>query len=191
VVREQQEERRLYLPRYGIVELRARANLDPNTRCASWLIGFEDVPERSAEVCLMEVFGRYIDGNGTRVGLGVHPFGDPTLRDDFAVVELPIDAAQPHTYSVEWLPGRLRFSIDDALVRSVAQAPAYPLQLMLNIYELPDETGAIPASGLEAFRRYLRSIGSAAGGGDGSAYSGSSTSSSGFGSLASAWAMAC
>jgi hypothetical protein len=151
VVREAQEPRALYLPRYGLVELRARANPDPAVLCALWLIGYEDAPERSAELCLMEVFGRDIGPASARVGIGVHPFGDPGIRDDFAQVEVAIDATQPHTYSVEWLPGRARFFVDDALVRAVDQAPDYPLQLMLNVYELPGEDGRLPPSPPEAY----------------------------------------
>lgn len=141
VVREAQAARALYAPLHGIVELRARALADRTTLCALWLIGLEDVPERSAEICVMEVFGRDIDraAGTSRVGMGVHPFGDPAIRDDFAQVTLPIDASGPHTYSAEWLPDRVRFHVDDALVRVVPQSPAYPMQLMLNVYELPDD----------------------------------------------------
>lgn len=138
VVREPQPERRLCLPRYGIVEVRARANPDPSVLCALWLIGFEDAPERSGEICLMEVFGRDIGADRTRVGLGVKAFGDPRLRDDVAQVDVAIDAREPHTYSAEWLPDRVRFFIDDELVRVVSVAPDYPMQLMLNVYAFPD-----------------------------------------------------
>lgn len=146
VVREAQPHRRLFTPRFGIVELRARALADPTALCALWLIGTEDAPEHSAEICLMEVFGRDIDpvDGTTRVGLGVHPFGDPAIHDDFEQVTLPIDAREPHTYSVEWLPDRVRFHVDDELVRVVGQSPAYPMQLMLNIYELPDDAPPSP-----------------------------------------------
>jgi hypothetical protein len=151
IVRTALPERRLRLPRYGIVELQARASADPAVLCALWLIGFEDEPQRSAEICIMEVFGRDIRDGTTRVGLGVHPFGDPQVRDDFAAVSLPIDATETHTYSAEWLPGRVRFYVDDTLVRVVDQAPDYPLQLMLDIYELPDETGSLPPSPGDAY----------------------------------------
>lgn len=134
VVREPQVERRLFLPRYGRVELRARASGDANAMCALWLIGFEDAPERSGELCVCEIFGRDVGPRETHVGMGIHPFGDPALRDDFAQVALPIDAREPHEYTAEWTPGRSDFLVDGEPVRSVDQAPDYPLQLMLGIY---------------------------------------------------------
>ena len=152
VVREAQAPRRLYTPQHGIVEIRAKALADPSTLCAFWLIGFEDAPERSAEICLMEVFGLDIGDGATKVGLGVHPFGDPTIEDDFGQVEVPIDARDAHTYSAEWLPDRVRFYIDDDLVKVVRQSPAYPMQLMLNIYEFTaDESPRDPSAYPKAF----------------------------------------
>jgi len=38
------------------------------------------------------------------------------------------------------LVDRTRFFVDDELVAESAQRPAYPLQIMLNLYELPDES---------------------------------------------------
>ena len=46
VVREEQPELRLYTPRYGRFELRARASDDPDAMVALWMIGFEDEPQR-------------------------------------------------------------------------------------------------------------------------------------------------
>ena len=149
VVREAQEPRALYTAQYGIVEVRARALADARVLCAFWLIGFEDTPERSAEICVMEVFGRDVDARMTKVGVGVHPFGDPSIEDDFEKVALPIDAREAHTYSAEWLPDKVRFFVDDSVVKVVDQAPDYAMQLMLNIYEFPaaepaDEPGDYP-----------------------------------------------
>ncbi|MGC4000366.1 MAG: glycoside hydrolase family 16 protein [Anaeromyxobacter sp.] len=74
--------------------------------------------------------------------MGVHPFGDPALRDDFQAVPVAIDARELHTYSAEWTPHQVRFFVDDRLVRRVAQSPDYPMQLMLNIYEFRDGTAS-------------------------------------------------
>jgi hypothetical protein len=52
VVREAQRSVRLYTPRYGLVEIRARATDDPLSMVALWMIGYEDEPERSAEICV-------------------------------------------------------------------------------------------------------------------------------------------
>jgi hypothetical protein len=139
VVREEQPAVRLYTPLYGRIELRARASADPRAMVALWLIGYEDEPERSAEICVCEIFGRDVEPGRAVVGLGLHPFGDPRIADDFERVALPIDAREPHDYAVEWTPGRAAFLVDGERVKVSEQAPDYPLQLMLSLYDLPLE----------------------------------------------------
>ena len=75
VVREAQEDVRLYTPQYGRIELRALAGDDPRTMVALWLIGYEEQPENSAEICVCEIFGRDVHPDYALVGMGVHPFG--------------------------------------------------------------------------------------------------------------------
>ncbi|TMR15332.1 glycoside hydrolase family 16 protein [Nonomuraea turkmeniaca] len=135
VVREEHPEVRLYTPRYGRIEMRAKAIDDPDCMVALWLIGFEDVPEHSAEICVAEIFGRDVTPTEARIGMGVHPFGDPAITDDFTVETLPIDAREFHVYAADWTPDHISFSVDGQHVRTVNQSPAYPMQLMLNIYE--------------------------------------------------------
>lgn len=158
VVRTAQPERRLWLPHHGLIEVRLRPSTHPRALTALWLIGFEHVPEQSGELCIVELFGRDIAVDGSaRVGLGLHPFGDPALRDDFVQVEVAGDARDWRTYSVEWMPGAARFFIDDELVAEADQSPDYPLQLMLNLYELPDGTPRDPAEyPLEAGVQWVR-----------------------------------
>lgn len=93
VVREAQPNVRLYTPQYGRIELGARATDDPRSMVALWLIGYEDEPERSGEICVCELFGRDVAADGAVVGVGVHPFGDPALVDDFSRVTVPIERA--------------------------------------------------------------------------------------------------
>jgi hypothetical protein len=142
VVREAQENVRLYTPRYGRVEIRCRASADPAVMAALWLIGYEDEPQRSGELCVCEIFGRDVRPGEARIGMGIHPFGDPRLRDDFEAAPLPIDATDFHVYAAEWEPGRSRFLVDGRLVRSVDQAPDNPLQLMLGLYRFGGGDGA-------------------------------------------------
>jgi len=144
VVREAQEAAALYTPQYGLIECRARAIADPANMVALWLIGFEDRPERSAEILVFEIFGRDVLPERADVGMGVHPFGDPSIVDDFEQVTLRLDAREFHAFAVEWTPERVRFFVDEQQVREVAQSPAYPMQLMLNVYELAE--GPEPAS---------------------------------------------
>ncbi|MEO3809270.1 glycoside hydrolase family 16 protein [Sphaerisporangium sp. B11E5] len=139
VVREAQPERRLYTPMYGLFELRARATDDPRCMVALWMIGFEDVPERSAEICVCEIFGRDVRPGCAAVGMGVHPFGDPGITDEFSAEVLPVDVTEFHTYAAEWTPDHVAFYVDGRRVKVVRQSPAYPMQLMLGIYEFPGE----------------------------------------------------
>ena len=137
VVREAQPNVRLYTPQYGRIELRARALDDPRAMVALWLIGYEDEPERSAEICVCEIFGRDVAGEEAIVGVGVHPFGDPHLSDDFSRVPVAIDAREFHVYAADWSPGRVTFSVDGEQIAATEQSPDYPMQLMLGIYEFP------------------------------------------------------
>lgn len=142
VVREVQAELRLYTPHYGVVELRAKALDDPNVMVALWMIGFEDEPDRSAEICVCEIFGREVEPNRALVGMGVHPFGDPRIIDDFEKVSADVDVRQFHVYTAEWTPQYVAFFLDGERVKLVEQSPAYPMQLMLGIYEFEHDEAA-------------------------------------------------
>jgi hypothetical protein len=142
VVREAQPETRLYTPRYGRIEVRAKAVADPRCMVALWMIGVGDPPEQSAEICVCEIFGRTVRPDSAEVGMGVHPFGDPRIVDEFAAETVPVDVTDFHTYAAEWSPELVAFSVDGRPVKTVRQSPAYPMQLMLGIYEFPAEDGA-------------------------------------------------
>lgn len=163
VVREAQPNVALYTPQYGLFEARARALDDPANMVALWMIGYEDEPELSAEICIFEIFGRDVGPDRCRIGMGVHPFGDREITDDFSRETVAIDARQPHTYSAEWTRDRVAFYIDDRLVKVVGQSPAYPMQVMLDIFEFRDEPEAPSPPGaypkvftVEWFRGYRR-----------------------------------
>lgn len=141
VVREAQPEERLYTPQYGVIEVRAAASPDPHSMVALWMIGIEDVPEHSAEICVMEIFGSEVAEGSALVGMGVHPFNDPAIADDFAKVPVDFDVRDFRDYAVEWTPEGVRFFIDGSLVRSTSQSPDYPMQLMLDIFHFPPDAG--------------------------------------------------
>jgi hypothetical protein len=137
VVRERQPPVRLYTPLYGRFEVRARACRDRNAMVAFWMIGYEDEPERSAEICICEIFGRDVGPRRSGIGVGIHPFADPEIEDEFERVRLPLDAGDFYLYAAEWTPGGVSFSVGGDVVKTVSQSPGYPMQLMLGIYELP------------------------------------------------------
>jgi glycosyl hydrolase family 16 len=144
VVREAQENVRLYTPQYGLIEMRAKAIDDPSNMVALWMIGYADEPEKSAEICVCEIFGRDVSADRAAVGMGVHPFGDPRIVDEFAAEPVPIDAREFHVYSAEWTPEQVAFFVDGQQVKTVHQSPSYPLQLMLSIYEFAGEPSTTP-----------------------------------------------
>ena len=166
MVREEQGSVALYTPQYGLFEVRYRAIDDPANMVALWMIGFGDIPTRSAEICVAEIFGRDVGAETARIGMGVHPFGDPAIRDEFAAEPVAIDARESHTYSVRWTGRDVAFYVDDRLVKVVHQSPAYPMQFMLDIYEFAD--GPEPPSppdrypkifAVEWFRGYRPTVG--------------------------------
>lgn len=137
VVREEQPNIRLYTPQYGRIELRAKASDDPRAMVALWMIGYEQRPVQSTEICICEIFGSEVEPDRATVGVGLHPFGDPDIVDDFARLALPIDVREFHVYVAEWTPGGVTFLVDGDVVKAVDQSPGYPMQLMLSVYELP------------------------------------------------------
>jgi beta-glucanase (GH16 family) len=75
---------------------------------------------------------------------GLHPFGDPTIVDEFAAEVIAIDAREFHIYAAEWTPEYVAFFVDHQLVKTVEQSPRYPMQFMLGIYEFPDTGQSSP-----------------------------------------------
>ncbi len=166
LVREAQPRVALYTPQYGLFELRARALDDPLNMVALWMIGFEDQPTRSAEICICEIFGRDVGPLESRIGMGLHPFGDPDISEEFAVEAVAIDARESHSYAAQWTPDHVAFFVDERLIKVVRQSPAYPMQFMLDIYEFGDDPSWPSARGrypktfvVEHFRGYRPTAG--------------------------------
>ena len=140
-VREEQPAKSLYTPQYGLFEVRLRGIADPANMVALWMIGIEDEPQQSGEILICEVFGREMSPGGARIAMGIHPWADPSLSEEFEFVSVDIDPREPHWYAAEWTPDRVVFFIDDQRVKVAEQSPAYPLQFMLSLYEFADGPG--------------------------------------------------
>jgi hypothetical protein len=84
-----------------------------------------------------EIFGDAVHDGSAAVGMGVHRFRDPALREEWAAERFDLDVAAFHTYGVDWRPGSLAFAIDGRVVRRLDQAPDYPLQLMIGVFDFP------------------------------------------------------
>jgi beta-glucanase (GH16 family) len=134
-VREEQEPFWGYLPLYGNIEIRMRGEVSPRSMVAFWMSGIEDIPSRSGEICVMEAFG----SAPGEIGIGLHKFRDPALTEEWSALPLGIDIAEFHTYAVDWRPGSLVFTVDGTEVRRVDQAPDYPVQLELGVFDFPDK----------------------------------------------------
>ena len=111
-----------------------------------WMAGLEDRPERCAEILLFEVFGDALTADGDRpsaaVGMGLRPFRDPQIHDSFDAPRVAIDVTEPHVYAVDWRPGRVDFLLDGERVKTVGQAPDYPMQMMVAVFDFPEKAGA-------------------------------------------------
>lgn len=140
-VREEQPTMWGYTPLYAHVEVRMRATVTARSMFAFWMSGIEDRPERAGEVCVAEVFGDTVRDGGADVGIGVKRLGDPALRQEFSPLTLAIDVSEPHTYAVDWRPRSLAFSVDGEVVRRLDQAPDYPMQLMIGVFDFPAKAG--------------------------------------------------
>jgi hypothetical protein len=125
------------------VEVTARMSLSPRSMAALWMSGFEDDDEalECGELCVFEVFGRALgpaSAPSAEVGVGIKPFRDPALADDFAAPRLAVDVLEPHVYAVDWTREEAVFSLDGHVVRRCARPPAYRLQLMLAVFDFPE-----------------------------------------------------
>ena len=129
----------LFAQRYGHFETELSAIRTPGVMVAFWLIGADADVERSAEICVAEIFGPG-DGGTWEVGVGVHPHGDPLVIDDFSAIAVDDDLGTPHRYAVDWQPGVLRFSLDGREIKVVHQDIHYPMQLMLSLFDFRDRS---------------------------------------------------
>ena len=149
MVREFQPTHWGWTPHYGRLEVRARMDLSPRSMAAVWMVGLEDEPTRCAEICVFEVFGdalRAEDGRpAAAVGMGVHPFRDPAITDEFAAQRVAIDVSEFHVYTADWRPGRVDFLVDDRHVTTVHQAPDYPMQMMVAVFDFPAKAASAPS----------------------------------------------
>ena len=79
-VSEQQETFWGWTPGPTYIELRARGVVTPRSMAAFWMIGLEDHPDRSGEICVTEMFGNAVEpGASTAVGMGLKAIRDPDL----------------------------------------------------------------------------------------------------------------
>jgi hypothetical protein len=142
VVREFQPAQWGWTPQYGLIEVRARMELSPRSMASLWLSGLEQSPDESGEICVFEIFGESLEEGRAGVGQGIKPFRDPSLRWEFDAPAVELDVREPHVYAADWQPGRVEFSVDGRTMKIVEQAPAYPVQAMLAVFDFPENDPA-------------------------------------------------
>jgi hypothetical protein len=139
-VRSPQPNRRLWTPSSGLVEATMSATRSPTCMLAIWLVGFEErSPEDSGEICVAELFGNRSGEGHSTVRLGVKAHHDPRLRTDMVDLVLDLDTTTEHVYAAEWDSRHVRFYLDDRHVHTVEQGLTYPLQLMVDLFEFPED----------------------------------------------------
>jgi hypothetical protein len=141
VVREAQANVRKYTPQFGYFEARVKGLATSANHVSIWMIGYEDTPERSGEICLFELLGAEAGAASSTVRYGVHPWFDPVLREEFFVDTFPINSTDFHIYAVEWTPTYIDFFIDNAKIRTIHQSPHYPMQFIVGMFERRTQDG--------------------------------------------------
>jgi beta-glucanase (GH16 family) len=141
VVREAQANVQKYTPQFGTFETRVKGLSSGGNHVSLWMIGYEDEPERSGEICLFELLGNEAGAASSKVRYGIHPWSDPTLHEEFFIEDFALDTTQFHIYVVEWTPSHVDFFIDNVKIKTVQQSPQYPMQFMLGMFELPYDGG--------------------------------------------------
>lgn len=144
VVRTETPQRLLFAPSSGRIDITVAASRDPGCMLAAWLVGTEHVSaDDSGEICVFEIDAEAI-GSTTVARSGVKAHHDLRMSTDMAEVSLPFDASRLHTWTVIWGDGTTTIGCEGAVVRRVAQAPSYPLFLMIDLFEIGPPTGSYP-----------------------------------------------
>ncbi len=134
----------LFAPSQGRVEITLSASRAPGCMVAAWLVGTEHrSPNESGEICIFEIDAETI-GATTLARTGIKAHHDPGLRTDMAETRIPLDASAPHTWTVAWGDGETVIGCEGRVLRRLAQAPDYPLFLMLDLFEIGPRRGSYP-----------------------------------------------
>nr|WP_314842143.1 hypothetical protein [uncultured Microbacterium sp.] len=113
---------------------------------AAWLVGTEHrSPTESGEICIFEIDADAI-GDTTTVRTGIKAHHDPGLTTDMIEIAVPLDASSPHTWTVVWGDGETVIGCEGLTLRRIAQAPDYPLFLMIDLFEIGPPEGNYPKS---------------------------------------------
>jgi hypothetical protein len=136
-------QRLLWAPSSGQVDVTVTAGRDPGCMLAAWLVGTEHLDARdSGEVCLFEIDADAVTSTGTTARVGIKAHHDPRLRTDMTEVAVGVGAGQAHTWSARWDGDGVVIACDERVVFTSTQVLDYPLQLMVDLFEIGPRDGA-------------------------------------------------
>lgn len=137
VVRTQTPESLLWAPTAGRVDVTVSASVDEGCMLAAWLVGTEHLSEHdTGELCIFEIDADTVGEQESRARCGVKAHSDRRLTTDMTEVVLPLDASKPHTWTVLWGPSGTLIGCEGVVVKRSPQAPAYPLFLLIDLFEI-------------------------------------------------------
>ncbi|WP_371741875.1 hypothetical protein [Herbiconiux sp. VKM Ac-2851] len=135
--------RLLWAPSSGRVDVTVSASVDEGCMLAVWLVGVEEGSARDCgEICVFEIDASAVGAGSVVARCGLKAHGDDRLATEMRSVTVPVDAAQAHTWSVEWGPAGTVIGCEGRVVFWSSAAPAYPLQLMVDLFEIGPRSGA-------------------------------------------------
>ncbi|MBF4572956.1 hypothetical protein ITJ64_10545 [Herbiconiux sp. VKM Ac-1786] len=135
--------RLLWTPSSGRVDVTVSASVDEGCMLAVWLVGVEEGSARDCgEICVVEIDAAAVGPSSVRARCGLKAHGDDRLETDMRSVTVPVGAARAHTWSVVWGPAGTVIGCEGRVVFSSSAAPGYPLQLMVDVFEIGPRSGA-------------------------------------------------
>lgn len=141
-VRNPVEMQATHLNQYGYYEIRAKGQSGSARHAAWWLLGFEDVPDESAEIGIFEILGN----NSHKVPVNFHAWNDPDAPDGggFSYTNRQMDFHEEfHIYGFNWIegggqgeaPDKMEFYVDGVKTGERNVNIDYPVLQLFSLYE--------------------------------------------------------
>lgn len=141
-VRNPVEMQATHLNQYGYYEIRAKGQSGSARHAAWWLLGFEDVPDESAEIDIFEILGN----NSHKLPVNFHAWNDPDAPDGggFSYTNRQMDFHEEfHIYGFNWIegggqgeaPDKMEFYVDGVKTGERNVNIDYPVLQLFSLYE--------------------------------------------------------
>lgn len=131
-----------HINQYGYYEIRAKGQPGSARHVAWWLLGFEDLPEESAEIDIFEILGN----NSYKVPVNFHAWNDPDAPDGggFSYSNRGMNFHDEfHVYGFNWVqgagsgaqPDKMEFYVDGVKTGERNVNIDYPMIQLFSLYE--------------------------------------------------------